>query len=173
MRTCQDFSETLMLDIYGELSPENRPPWEKHLEICEDCRQERQRIIKLIRLIRKEMRATELSEGDEASLLRSISNHLRSRSSLPWFKRRIWGLPLSPLPALAAAVLLVLGLGFLALQEPNRTLVTQTVVKPGSEEQMMVQQLEILENLDFLKEMETITKLVKVVDHRDTMLRLE
>jgi anti-sigma factor RsiW len=162
-----------MLDIYGELSPEDRPPWEKHLEICENCRQERQRLITLIRLIRKEMRATELSEDDEASLLRSISNHLRSRSSLPWLKRRIWGLPLTPLPALAAAVLLFLGLGLLVLQELDRTPVTQTVVNFESEEQMIVQQLEILENLDFLKEMETISKLVQVVDHRDTMLRLE
>ena len=55
MKACIDRDEVLMLDVYGELSEEERAEWEQHLEQCAGCREERQKMLRFIDRIKREM----------------------------------------------------------------------------------------------------------------------
>jgi hypothetical protein len=75
---------------------------------------------------------------------------------------------LKPLPALATACLFVVAVGWFALQWVQTRSLIPTV--PGTQEQIMVSDLEILENLDLLEEMDDLEKVVQVVDQREIIL---
>ena len=55
MKACPDRKKTLWLDVYGELDPNDRIAWEKHLEGCEGCRLKRQQLLQLLGKVRAAM----------------------------------------------------------------------------------------------------------------------
>jgi anti-sigma factor RsiW len=167
MRSCTAFSEALLLDVHGELPHKDRPIWEDHLKTCPGCREEQQRLIAMLERVRETLQAPELSEGDERALQGVISNKLKRYSEDSWFKRWAASLSLPPLPALAAVSLVMLGVGWFLLKGSQGPQMNQSMAQLGTEEQEIVQQYDLLANLDLLKEMETIEKLVQVVDERN------
>lgn len=164
MKACTDRDEMLLLDVYGELGEVERAAWERHLQQCPGCREERQKMLRLIDRIRKEMPAPALSPEKASALSRSIRTRLRGQETRSrWWERMV---PASSrtLAAAAAACCVVVLSGWLALkwfEEPSPH------AGPQTEARISGQDLEIIENLDILEDLETLRKLVQVVDHRD------
>lgn len=170
MRSCTDRRETLWLDVYGELAPEERQDWERHLETCRSCRKERQRLLLLLQNVKEAMPPPALSPETAKSLRRSISAALNgSRKRLGW-RKQLFGIPVMPVHAVAAASLLIVALAWFGLRELQSPPSVETVTNLDLEEKMMIQNLDVIENMELLEEMEVLQRLVQVVDHRDTML---
>ncbi len=167
MKGCDDRMEMLLLDVHGELPPEDLPSWHRHLEACQACRRERDRLLALIGRIRGEMLCPGQTEGETEALARSVSRALRAEREKAAGWKRPFGLRLPPLPALAAACLLVVTLGWFGLHELDAPHGTGSLGKLGAEEKGIVQNLDVLEDLDLLKDMDIIQKLAQVDDERD------
>jgi anti-sigma factor RsiW len=168
MKACADREEVLLLDVHGELSPGDRPAWERHLEICNACRGERQRLVQVLNGAREAMPVPPILPEETKALQQSLTRGWMGDRSRPWWHGLFLGIPLRPLPVLATACLVLVAMGWFALQWVQSRSLTRSVPEPH--EQIMVSNLEVLENLDLLEEMDDIEKVVQVVDQRDIAL---
>ena len=167
MKACPNHQETLWLDVYGELDPMKRSVWERHLETCTGCREERQRLLGLLDLVRDEMGEPLLSPKKASALSWSIKRGLKERRATAWWWKGLLGMPSRLIPALAAVSLLIVALGWFAISKVQSPTILQNLSGLKSEEQMVVKDLEVIDNLELLEEMDTLRKLVQVVDNRD------
>ena len=168
MNTCADRRETLLLDVYGELPSGDRPAWERHLETCAGCRQERGKLVRLLEVARKSMTAPALSPEKAKQLRDAITGSWMAKRPTRWWQGPLVGVRLRPMPALITACLLLLALGWFGWREFQ----TRTLNEPNPDirEQIMVSDLEVIENLDLLEDMDDIGRVVQVVDDRDIIL---
>jgi len=103
MNVCSDHEETLLLDVHGELTPDERSAWERHLAVCDDCRQERTRLYALILKAKEGLSVPALSAAEEQALSGSIQRTLRMQKPDVRSARSRWWLA----PAFAACMVLV------------------------------------------------------------------
>ena len=167
MKPCPHHKETLWLDVYGELDPNERPAWEKHLETCEGCRQERAQLLRLLQTVKVSMPSPALSREKAETLISSITRKLRSEREETWGRKRLWGMPNRFIPALAAASILIVALGWFGMKGFRSPSSIRSLSNLKSEELILVKDLDIIKNLELLEEMDTLRKLVQVVDHGD------
>lgn len=167
MKACLKYQETLLLDVYGELEPKQRPAWQRHLENCSACRQERERLISLLERVKAEMTPPKLPPEKAGALSWSIKRKLRDQKGEGRWGGRTWGMPRRLIPALAGACLMLIAFGWFGINEFQGPPTTRELSGLNSQEQMIVKDLEIIKNLELLEEMDTVQKLVQVVDHRD------
>jgi hypothetical protein len=111
MNRCSDHKETLLLDVHGELTPEQSSTWEKHLLACEDCRQEKVRLCAFIRNAKETLSVPGLSSEEEHSLSSSIQRTLRMHKPDVRSTRHGWWLA----PAFGACLVLLFA-GWLGLK---------------------------------------------------------
>jgi anti-sigma factor RsiW len=165
MSACEDQQSTIMLDVYGELNAEERLRLEQHLEICEGCRKERLQMLEVIGKINTTMESPKLSATEAKRITNSITwklNHTRSRK---WWPQIFTYRPSRVIPAMAAvSILIVIAsiLGYNAFLADNQFQPTASI----QAEQLSAQDFEIIQNLDLLREMEAIQKLVQAVDQK-------
>ena len=167
MKACPNHQETLWLDVYGELDPMKRSVWERHLETCTGCREERQRLLGLLDLVRDEMGEPLLSPKKASALSWSIKRGLKERLATARWWKGLLGMPNRLIPAVAAVSLIIVALGWFAINKVQSPTLLQNLSGLKSEEQMVVKDLEVIDNLELLEEMDTLRKLVQVVDNRD------
>ena len=163
MKPCEDHKETLWLDVYGELIAEDRAALERHLAGCEGCRQERERLLRLLGRLKEAMPAPTLSPQEGSALTDAIQRDLRKEREKTWWGKQRFGLPRQFIPALVAACLVVVAIGWFTLRglKPPSSIEVASELK--TEEQVIAKDLEIIENLELLEEMDVIQKLVRVV----------
>jgi anti-sigma factor RsiW len=166
MKSCREYKETLWLDVYGELSPEDRPSWGEHLKKCEACRREREQLVNFLQHLREVSPSPTLSPVKAETLTASIKRKLRGRQEKRSWPTRLLGAPNRLVPALAAACILIVLFGWLGVKEFSAPESAQNASNLKLQEQVLANDLEIVRNLELLEEMETIQKLVKVVDGR-------
>jgi anti-sigma factor RsiW len=162
MHACQDHEDTLWLDVYDELTPEQRQVWESHLASCGPCREERQRMRNLVSELKQSAQPRPMTAGETETLVsRIVRQQSRRRWRLPGTDRPIgrWA------PAFTMAGVLLVALGILA----HRWLLPSTVGLPVAfdpgRNPAIAQDIDIIQNLDMLKDMDEIQKLVKMVDN--------
>ncbi|UCG11391.1 MAG: hypothetical protein JSU72_12675 [Deltaproteobacteria bacterium] len=170
MKSCPDHRETLLLDVYGELAADDRPAWEKHLETCDTCRLERRRLTQLLRLTREAIPSPDLSPEEAKALQSAISRRLRKETGKAQWRTRFLGITARPIPALVAASLLVVILGWFGLRQFQAPPPLRTASSLDLEEEMIAQDRDIIENLELLEQMDVLEKVVHVVDQRDVRL---
>jgi hypothetical protein len=160
MNACADRNETLMLDVYGELAPEASRRWEAHLAVCAGCREERIRLQALIGRVRSAEETPQLTAGESAAMIAALhrrSEWHRHGSPLGWNFRR-------GLPALAAAAALMLAVWIFTDRSPIPSSRTPAVSTVDNYRQLSQEDLEVIRNLDLLKQFQTIEKLSRVVN---------
>jgi anti-sigma factor RsiW len=166
MKACQAYKESLLLDVYGELGFKERAEWERHLEDCPDCREERRKMLRFLGRIQESALAPGLSPERADALSRAVRTQLSGRKADFSRRDRIVPFPARALAAVASACCIVVLSGWLAFkwfETPSPG--------PGDAGGIQVSQkdLEVISNLELLEEFETLRKLVLVVDHNDTM----
>ena len=165
MKVCADRSETLLVDIHGELPASEQPAWQRHLETCPGCRQERQELVWLLKAAKEAMPSPALSPGYARALRESVTMDWRATRARVWWRGLFFGMSLRPVPALAATGVLLVVLGWFGLQGLRSTSHPPTV--PEAPKQVMISDAEVIENLDLLEQIHDIERIVRVVDHRD------
>ena len=163
MQACRNQNEILMLDVLGELhDPQLRRSWEGHLKACEGCRRERSRTLGLLGKVKQAGMPPELPARQADAMAQAIGWRLRNERLAPVGET---GRRFRLVPVLATAcALIVLVIGGYELQ--------QRLSDRGNEmgmsaDLMPPQDLEIIKHLDLLRDMDTIEKLMHVVDIPD------
>lgn len=167
MKPCAKHREILFLDVYGDLDPEIRSAWEEHLKDCEACRREKERVQRLVAGVQGIMDAPKLSESqvDEAvyHVRKRIAGIRREKAWYRCFGFRPWGF------AAAAGALSVMLFMWATLDigGPNVPFKMPITSLYDTQEHALVENLEIIQHLDMLREMESLRKLVQIVDDVD------
>jgi hypothetical protein len=164
MVACKDYDESLMLDVMGEPDVENRNHWESHLDGCAACYSERTRLIRLLEEMRKPANPPELSETQIDRFAQRISWTLRNEKIQAGLKQPPRATVVRRIPAMAALCLLMAFGAVLWFRAGDR------FFQPGQTDEQRVemalpkQDLDVIRNLDMLKDMETIRTLVQTID---------
>jgi len=164
MDYCREWQETLWLDVHGELTPDERLEWDKHLEICRPCYQERERLLWMLKNVTEAMPEPTLSHEDAGALYNAVTGKLRGEHrGNARFRKWFFDGYIKPVHALAACCLLIVAFGWFGLRGPQQTTRVGTISDSGGQEQSIVQNIDLLENLELLEEMDTIEKLDRVL----------
>ena len=168
MKACSHQKENLMLHLYGELDSTARKEVENHLNSCPGCRHERQQLFSLQQMLRETAGVPELSPQEVKALVTDIKSKLKSKRAEQWWRRYLDVRPARLIPVMATACLVIITAGIIGYIKYNDTSELQQFFKQPKQGVVVSDtDLEILENLDLLKEMDAIQKLSRVVDVND------
>ncbi len=166
MKPCPDYKETLWLDVYKELGPDERPNWENHLEKCEACQEERKQLLGMIQTVKEAVPSPELSPEKARAIAGFIKRKMSNEPVGMWWRKSLFSRPLRLIPAFATACLLIAALSWFSLKDFKRPAAVQTASGPILAEQMISEDLDVIRNLDLLQEMEVLEKLVNFLDEK-------
>ena len=170
MEACHNQKKNLVLYVYGELDSDSGKEIEDHLERCEGCQSEYQQLISLLGNIKETVTSPELSPKQVNSLISNIKRELKDRKKDKWWRRYLDLRPVHMIPAMATACILIITAGIIGYVKINDTNTFQQAAIEQNEELMLSDtDLEIVKNLEFLKEMNAIQKLSQVVDSDDEL----
>jgi hypothetical protein len=165
MKACSHQRENLMLHLYGELDSTARKEVENHLNGCPGCRQESERLFSLKQLLRKTAATPELTPREVGSLVADVKSKLRHPRAQKWWRRYLDVGPARLVPAIATACLVVITAGLIGYMKYYDADESNQFVQQQAQGIMVSdKELEILQNLDLLKEMDAIQKLSQVVN---------
>jgi len=163
MQACRNHNETLMLDVTDELTdPRVRRDWEGHLASCAGCRTEKARMLQLLKQVRASGSPPELSEAEAQRMAGTVSREIRNRSGR--ISGSGWSFRL--VPALAAACVLIITV-MAGYWVQDSFFGAGRVGNLASEPQLDPPDLDVVKHLDLLRDMDTIEKLIQVVDIPD------
>ena len=172
MKPCAEYRETLMLDVYGELGPDERRIWEEHLRTCEACRSERLRVQGLVKGLKRAMATPNLSEKQVGEGVQAIRVKLSRAREVPWWRKVLRVRPAMLVPAAVAVCALFLAITMVDTETLMNSVGIRTASRLDMISEIGSEDLEVIKNLDLLKEMESLGKLVHVVDDKNGRLRL-
>jgi hypothetical protein len=165
VEACHNKKENLVLYAYGELDSNSAKEIETHLAICKSCRYEYKRLSALLGKIRETVKPPVLSPQQVKTLVTNIKWKLKEKQDAKWWRRYLELEPARMIPVVAAACILIITAGILGYVKINKTKGLQPYAGHQSEELILSDRdLEIVNNLEFLKEMDAIQKLSQVVD---------
>ena len=165
MEACHNQKENLIMYAYGELDSNTGKDIKNHLSVCDSCRGEYQRLLSLLGKIKETVKPPELSPQQVKSLVTNIKWNLKNRQNDKWWRRDLDFRPSRMIPAVATACILIIVAGIFGYLKISEMKVSQPYADQQGEELMLSDRdLEIVENLDLLKEMDAIQKLSRVVN---------
>jgi len=170
MKNCRHWQETLWLEVYRELGPEEQLKWENHLSTCEACLQERKRLIHLIENIKESMPEASLSRESARALRTAVSEKLGEKHHRGWWRNPFLAGYIKPLHVAAVCGMLVVAFGWFGIRGIQHTPTVKIASDAGVEEKMIVNNIDILENLDLLEEMDTLEKLDQVMGRKNATI---
>jgi len=164
MQTCEHLRENLTLYIYGELDPVIGREVENHLEICEGCRHEYRLLSSILAKVKETRVTPELSPREARVMVANISRKLKAGPKRTGWRQYLDFMPSRLIPAAAMAAALIITVAVIGYVNLNKTTGMPPVSTNQNEEIMLSDKdLEILDNLELLKEMEAIQKLSRAV----------
>jgi len=165
MVSCHNQKENLVMYVYGELDSNSGREIEDHLAKCKDCRLEYEQLLSLLGNIKEAVSSPELSPKQVNSLVANIKWKLNDRRKEKWWRRYLDFRPARMITAIAAACILIIVAGIIGYVKNTDTNEFQPVAGRQNKGVMLSDtDLEIIKNLEFLKEMDAIQKLSQVVD---------
>ena len=165
MEACHNQKENLVSYVYGEVDSNSGREIENHLSKCKFCRHEYEQLLSLLGNIKESVSSPELSPNQVNSLVANIKWKLNDRQKDNWWRRYLNFRPAHMITAIATACILIIVAGIIGYVKNNDTNDFQPVAGRQNEGVMLSDtDLEIVKNLEFLKEMDAIQKLSQVVD---------
>jgi hypothetical protein len=163
MQPCRNYNETLMLDVLDELTdPRVHRDWVGHLASCSGCRTEKARMRHLLGQVRASGSPPELSNTEAQRMAGAISREIRNRPGRA--TKSGWSFRL--VPALAASCLLIITV-MAGYWLQGSFFGAGKVAGLASEPQLDPPDLDVVKHLDLLRDMDTIKKLIQIVDIPD------
>ena len=164
MQACEHLKENLTLYVYGELDPAAGREVEIHLESCEGCRNEHARLSTVLAKVKEASLSPQLSPMEARAMAAEISRTLKAGRRRTGWRQYLEFMPSRLIPRAAMACGLVITVAVIGYLNLNKTPGTAPVSMNQNEEIMLSDKdLEILDNLELLKEMDAIQKLSRAV----------
>jgi hypothetical protein len=164
MHPCEHLNEKITSYIYGELDPAGCREIEGHLKTCEACRQEHRRLASILAKVRETRVKPKLSANDARLMAADIYRKLADNRARPWWRQYLDFMPPRFMPAAAMAAVLMITVVVIGYVNQSRNNGLPPVSVNQNEVLMLSDKdLEILDNLELLKEMDSIQKLSRVV----------
>jgi anti-sigma factor RsiW len=168
MKCCPEYEEMVVLDAHGELGSGARAAWETHLRDCTACREERLRLTKMLEEVRETLRHPAVTRRQSETLARSVRAELSgAKKAAGGWREFFFGRPRRLMPAMASLCVVVIAFymfGLRTVEGPAR-IQTESDSKPWAE--LKAEDLEIIKNMDLLREMDWVQKLVQAFDELD------
>ena len=165
MEACEHLKENLTLYVHGALDPDTGQEVKDHLELCAGCRLEWQRLSAMLEKLKDCSAVPELSTREVKSLVADITRKLNIKQKQPWWRQYPDFRSSRLIPAVATACILIITaaiIGYVNLNETNG--IAPVSLNQNEELMLSDKDLELLDNLELLKEMDAIQKLSRVVD---------
>jgi hypothetical protein len=158
MKACRNQNEIMMLDALGELNDlRMRREWENHLKACDGCRRERANLLALLGRVKDAGMPPELTAEQADAMAQTIGWKLRNERNQP-IQERPRRFRFVPALAAACAIVVAVVVGYhFQERDPAKEMAMSAEFVPQED-------LEIIRHLDLLKDMDTIEKLIHVVD---------
>jgi hypothetical protein len=165
MQACEHLKENLIFYLYGELDSATRAEVENHLAQCEGCRQEHRRLSSILATVKQTATAPELSPRKARVMAAEISRKLNADRRRTWWRQYLDFMPARLIPAVAMAAALIITVAVIGYLNLNKTAgIPPVSMNQGEELMLSDKDMEILDNLELLREMDAIQKLSRVVD---------
>ncbi len=165
MKCCPEYEEKMLLDIYGELDSRTHSEWLAHLGMCAVCREEHARLLRLLGRVKEIMTPPALSSGETDGLVKAVRKETRSFKTPEWPAAWRWlSKPWRLTPALATVCALAALIVFLSPGTFSTVLHKFSISGQESVEGINGEDMEVIKNLDLLKQMDTVQKLVQTLD---------
>ena len=161
MGTCSDHRKTLIMDVHGELTDEERVAWEQHLAVCESCRKEKEQLSAFVRDAREGFSVPPLSSEEEHRAFSNVLRRLRLEQPGDVPRRLGWRIA----PAFAACIVILFA-GWFGLKDSRGPDTLGINTNGASEEKSMNEDQELIENMDLLQEMDAVEQLVNLLDEQ-------
>jgi len=158
---------TFWMDIHGELGPEERREWEKHLAGCDACRKEKALASQMMGQIKQALTPQPLSHAALTAMVDRIVEKSQKRAVPFPYPNRRWFIPGAVFPAFAAACLL-LAVGVFSLKSYFPDSGQPNAPVANLNEALETEDLEIIENMELLTEFETLEQLVHMVEEQNS-----
>lgn len=166
MSSCPEYKEILFLDIHGELDPGSRPRWQSHLRTCAACQQERLRMMQLVGKMKGVMSPPSLTREDRDGMVRALRAGMGPREGKrgeagrwAWLSR-----PWRISPALVSACVFAAIISIWSLGSFDSFFKGDGVSGKDPLQGMRAEDEEIIRNLDLLKQLDSVERLVNTLD---------
>jgi anti-sigma factor RsiW len=153
------------LDVYGELDAAERSVFHRHLARCKACRDEHERVLRLLQRIREKIPDPILSPEKVGDMSLLVRKALEEKATIPRWKG-LFDSPRKLIPALAAACIVVISVGWFSLRMFQGPPSEQRLINLAPENKLGPTDMEVISNLDLLQDLDVLNKLVQVVDGR-------
>jgi hypothetical protein len=165
MQPCEHLKENLTLYTYGELDPVTSREVENHLKSCEGCRQEHRHLSTILAKVKEASAAGQLSPWEARAMASDIRRKLKAVPRRTWWRPYLDWMPSQLIPAAGITAALIFAVAVIGYLNLSRTTGIPPVSMNQNEEILLSDKdLEILDNLELLKEMDSIQKLSRLVD---------
>jgi hypothetical protein len=171
MKSCPEYEEFLLLDAYGELDPRSKSLWGAHLASCRACKEESRRMLQMVATVKETLTPPPLTAHAGERLVKAVRESANEAGDSAWplwgsvwqWFCRPWRFSTALATACVFAVLVsLLSLGpFQGLFHRNGTPGQEAVQTLGSED------VEIINHLDFLRQLDSLQRLVQTLDEPD------
>jgi len=167
MAACVNKEKILLLDVHEGLDPHERSAWEEHLQTCDGCLQEKKLTLHLIENIKQLNELPVFDSKAEDIFTRNLMNKLHDRKKVN--KKRIkWpSITFWPFPAMVGACIVILVIGTYSFKMFQTAFDNRYQEDLNLTETISTEELEIINNLDMLKDMDSIKKIVELVDYSE------
>jgi hypothetical protein len=167
MNGCPEYKEILSLDIHGELDAASRARWESHLRTCAACNEERLQLTRLVERVKEAMSPPPLVREETNRLLKAVRSGVnrgeeRRSHVWQWFSR-----PWKVGPALATACVFAAMVSIWSLGTFDSLFTGEKRSETDSLKKVRQEDAEIIRNLDFLRQMDSVEKLVNTLDESE------
>jgi hypothetical protein len=171
MNDCPEHEKNLWLDILGELSVEEAPQWQAHLQHCQRCRREWERSQTLLQQVKTATSVPHLTPEQRRDITTVVTSRLhRDRAGSNWghLFTAVIGRSRSAAVALAIVLIVCGWIGYQTLYATHKTAESPlfTAVSPQIDEMHLVEDLELISNLELLEEITTLQKLVHLEEEQ-------
>lgn len=168
MGACNQYEDTLMLDVYGELDSKARIPWEAHLQACPACLAERAALLRLLGTVRKCTQAPPLHRAWKEVMVKAVHAGLRDQERktkwLGWFG---FPHPTRLVPAMAVLCMVIIAVYVLGVKNPHSPLPGRSTAQQKTLTEIQPADMEILKHLDLLRDLDSVQRLVNIMDGAD------
>jgi hypothetical protein len=125
-------------------------------------------MVRMIDAVKDTMRPPLMEAPVANAMVAAIRRKLNTSSRTAWWRPRLGGRPLGWVPALAVCALLIIAVGVVSYQMLNSPARDTALAPDDGQGQVMMADMELLKHMDLLLEMDSVQKLVQVIDMADS-----